>query len=59
MNHKNDIINIILFSLRKLYYIEGYYLYSKKMNKGSMSFIYELRRRQGLLNDFIKDYINF
>lgn len=56
-NSINNIINTASFALRKLYFTEAYFFYSHSINGRSLKFIDELRKRQDMLNLFMKDYL--
>lgn len=51
---RNSILNVLLFTLRKLYFTEAYFLYSQKENA---KFIGELRKRQKLIVSIFKNYL--
>lgn len=54
---KNNILNISIFSLRKLYFTEAYFLYVNKKNAQLPRFVYEIRRREKIIINFMESYL--
>lgn len=54
---KTNILNISIFSLRKLYFIEAYFLYTNKKNAQVPRFVYEIRKREDIIRSFMENYL--
>jgi len=52
-----NILQVILFALRKLYFTEAYFLYAWSVKKTPLDFVSELRKRQEILNSLLVDYL--
>ena len=56
-NSNKNILNTLIFALRKSYFTEAYFLYANATQQKPPAFIYELRKRQSLLQGLIQDYL--
>ena len=52
-----NILRVILFALRKLYFTEAYFLYAWSAKKTPINFVFELRKRQRILNSLLAGYL--
>lgn len=54
---RTNILNISIFSLRKLYFTEAYFLYANKKNAQLPRFVCEIRKREDIIKNFMESYL--